>query len=149
MRARMTLACVMGASWLAAVPAQAAGGLQCTTDDASFKLDMLADVSRSVAPRVFSVQGKLDARLKGQQEWHSFDLASKLAQSWVQGNDLRLQFYVETTALGDFNAIEFVVVTQRKDGQAAFAGHYQAWLYPKDFVGQPVMVRGQAQCELD
>lgn len=103
---------VLATAVLAAAPAHASGGFWCDADDASIAIVIEGGLSRSIPGPPFSLDGSLTVKLPdAPDDFRDIEIGpDDLAQSWIDGGDLRFELYRER-AEDPFASISFVVKT--------------------------------------
>jgi len=100
-----TIAIVLAAS----VPAAASGGLGCEVTDAHVDFAVDTAVTRGMGGPFFNFKATLAIAADGvPEDLRKLTLDEALTHSWLDGKDLKLQFYVERQE-GDFASVDFVV----------------------------------------
>jgi hypothetical protein len=90
-------------------PAAASGGLACEARDANVSFTVDTAVSRGMGGAFFEFHAALDIMMdETPDDLRKLALDEALTHSWLDGKDLKLQFYFERPE-GDFASIDFVV----------------------------------------
>lgn len=110
----------------AAGPAFATGGLNCAIDDENLTAAFDAGFNYSIPGPMFGIKGEIKPKQAGlPAELVPVVLDDKsLAQQWLDGDDLRLEFYRET-ANGDFAMVDLKIMTKRDpEDETSYTGEY-------------------------
>lgn len=110
-----------------AAPAAASGGIGCEARDAAVVLDIGIGVSRG-GGGFFNVSGALDiASADLPADLAALQLGDKLIHSWLDGDELKLQFYHERSE-GDFATITLVVEAEATE-EGTYGGTYSVAVF--------------------
>lgn len=150
MHDRIAAGCLLGLVGLvvAATPVAASGGISCEAHDTAIRLDLLADVARAIGANVSSPQGEFQVKDKAGR-WQAVVLAGGLVQSWIEGREAKLQFYMEETTLNGGDSVELVISTLRVGKSDQFKGSYVLRVYEQDADAKVLTQHGEADCSLD
>lgn len=92
-------------------PAGATGGLGCEARDTNLSFAVDTAVARGMGGPFFEFHATLDLMMDGvPDDLRKLTLDEALTHSWLDGKELKLQFYVERQD-GDYASIDFVVET--------------------------------------
>jgi hypothetical protein len=92
-------------------PADATGGLGCEAKDANVVFAVDTAVTRGMGGAFFEFHATLDLAMDGvPDDLRKLTLDEALTHSWLDGEELKLQFYVERPE-GDYASIDFLVET--------------------------------------
>ena len=117
------LSAVLAAIVAGTIPAAASGGLACEARDAHVDFRFDAGVTRGMGGRFFNIEATLAIALDGvPEDLRHFDFADALAQSWLDGKEVKLQFHVERRE-GDFASVGFVAETAMVE-EGLYRGDY-------------------------
>ena len=97
---------------------------------------------------VSSPQGEFQLKDKA-GHWQSVALAGGLVQSWIEGRDAKLQFYMEKTALNGGDSVELVISTSRQRDRGDLKGSYVLRVYKQGENAKVLTQHGEAGCSLD
>lgn len=115
------------ATCLAAGPASASAGFWCDADDASIGFIIEGGLSRSIPGPPFNTDGSLAVKLPdAPDDFREIEITpDDLAQSWFDGDDVRLEIYRERSA-DPFASISFIVKTSAvgEPDEGHFEGTY-------------------------
>jgi len=107
-------------------PAIAAGQVSCTVDDETAKMALESGLAQA-GQRFFDFRGGLALKPAGVPEklrTMRFD-KTNLAQSWLDGRDLRIKVYTEAGRGDAFVSAEIIVTAKAaKRGSGAYRGSY-------------------------
>ncbi len=107
----------------ASVPAAASGGIGCEATDALLDFKVGTAVSRGMGGRFFEFHATLAIALDGvPDDLRKLTLDEALTHSWLDGKELKLQFYIERQE-GDFASVDFVVEAARVE-EGEYRGGY-------------------------
>jgi hypothetical protein len=107
----MRLVPIVTAAILAAssVPADASGGLGCEAKDASVSFEVDAGVTRGMGGPFLNFRATLAVAIdRVPDDLRELTLDDALTHSWLDGEEVKLQFYVERQE-GDFASVDFVI----------------------------------------
>lgn len=97
---------ILLAAW---APAAASGGLGCEAKDAHVDFAVDTAVTRGMGGPFFNFKAALAITVDGvPDDLRRLALDEALTHSWLDGKELKLQFYVERQE-GDFASVDFVV----------------------------------------
>lgn len=115
----IAFACLLGAG----APAAASGGLGCEASDLSLKFVVETAVSRGMGGAFFNLRASLDVAMEGvPDDLRKLTLDEALVHSWLDGEEVKLMFYMERED-GEFATVDFVVETsQVREGE--YRGDY-------------------------
>ena len=104
-------------------PAAATGGLGCEADDANVKFDVDSGVTRGMGGPFLNFRASLDVVVAGvPDDLRKLTLDDAMTHSWLDGEEVKLQFYVERQE-GDFASLDFVVETTMVE-EGEYRGDY-------------------------
>lgn len=109
------------------VPAVASGGIGCEARDGQVALDIGIGVSRG-SGGFFNVSGALD--IAGDDlpaDLAALQLGDKLIHSWLDGDELKLQFYHERSD-GDFASLTLVIEAEAIE-EGTYGGTYSVAVF--------------------
>jgi hypothetical protein len=134
------------------LPAAATGNLDCTIDDANLDFVFESLFSYSLNGPLF--QPKASFRSKNPRTFPplaTLDMTKlRLIQQWVEGKDLRLQFYAETEgAAVPFAAVKLTIETVVGEDENSYGGTYRLDITPAVTPGtdsETITLAGSASC---
>jgi hypothetical protein len=136
---------------LQSAPASASGGIGCEARDARVALDIGIGVTRG-SGGFFSVAGTLEITstdLPG--DLASLALGDLLIHSWLDGEELKLQFYHERNE-GEFASLDLLIEAERID-EGTYAGPYVVTVFGVDAAsgstGDTWSVEGSVLCYVE
>jgi hypothetical protein len=95
----------------ASAPVAASGGLGCEAKDAYIDFEVDTAVTRGMGGPFFNFRATLAIAVDGvPEDLRKLTLDDALTHSWLDGEELKLQFYVERQD-GDYASVDFVVET--------------------------------------
>ena len=120
----LTLPVLAGAT----LPAAASGGFSCMAGDESLRFAAESGLSRGMGGVFLNFRARLDITLEGiSEELKSLTLDEALTHSWIDGDELKLQFYHEAPD-EPFRSVDFVIETAAVD-EGAYRGHYTLTIF--------------------
>jgi hypothetical protein len=129
-------------------PAAASGGLGCEAEDQSLKFAAESGVSRGMGGAFFNLKASLDIAMEGvPDDLKALTLDEALVHSWLDGDELKLQFYVERQE-GDFASVDFVVETAMVE-EGEYRGGYALTIFaarPGEPEAETRVVAGEVVC---
>lgn len=138
-RALIALAAVIAAS----VPAAASGGLGCEAEDANLRFSIDTAVSRGMGGAFFNLRASLDIAVEGvPDDLRKLTLDDALTHSWLDGDEVKLQFYVEREE-GDFASVDFTVETRAAGEDGEHRGDYALTVFAAGSGGDPQTLSAQ------
>lgn len=138
-RTLIALAAVISAT----LPAAASGGIGCEAEDASVKFSAESGVSRGMGGAFFNLKASLDIAMEGvPADLRKLTLDDALTHSWLDGDELKLQFYVERQE-GDFASVDFIVETTTIE-EGSTAGTYVLTVYGSG--AEALSAEGRVSC---
>ena len=106
----------------AVAPAAASGGLWCDAKDANVTFEATAGVTRGTGA-FFQLKGTLDVAIEEiPEDLRNLPLDGMLIHSWLDGDEVKLQFYFERQD-GEFASIDLTVETEMVD-EGEYRGGY-------------------------
>ena len=115
----------------AAVPAQASGGLWCDAADSYIRLEVRSGVTRGMGGPFFDFTGSLEIMAQGiVPAFSKLDLKDKLTHSWLDGDEVKLEFYHEVDAAETVDQFSLIIETEAlPDTDGEYAGTYKITSY--------------------
>jgi hypothetical protein len=118
-----TLSVFAGATMALATPALATGGFGCTAEDANLTFNADAAMSRGMGGMIINLTASVAIGMEGiPADFRSLTLDDALTHSWVDGDELKLQFYAERQA-EPFASLDLTVETKIVE-EGAYRGTY-------------------------
>jgi hypothetical protein len=145
----MRLVPIAAAAILAAasVPAAASGGVGCEARDAHVDFKVDTAVSRGMGGQFFEFHASLAIALDGvPDDLRKLTLDEALTHSWLDGEELKLHFYVERPE-GDFASLDFLVETERVE-EGTYRGRYALNVFSSETPYAPEPVESSAAGEV-
>lgn len=133
------------------LPASASGGIGCEARDARVALDVGIGVTRG-SGGFFNVAGTLEITGTGlPRDLASLMLGDLLIHSWLDGEELKLQFYHERSD-GEFASLDLVVEAEAID-EGTYGGRYVVSVFGVDLTGadagDPWSIEGPVLCYVE
>jgi len=111
----------------AAAPAVASGGIGCEATDQNLSFQTDIGMTRG-SGGFFSIRTALDVALPGiPDDLRKLSLENALLHSWVDGDEIKLHFYVERQE-GPFASLDFVIETTMME-EGDYRGGYVLTVY--------------------
>lgn len=129
--------------------ALATGGMSCSADDTSIKLDVGSSMSHGMGGAFFQFKGELEVRHpKTPEDFRRFIFGIEdLTHHWIDGEEIKLLFYRERSGDKPHGFVELTVLTQRKDEAGDYEGRYELTLYDTAWSPvEPLKVTGNVTC---
>jgi hypothetical protein len=102
----------LAATLAAATPALATGGFGCSAEDDSVSFHADAEMSRGMGGVIINFSASLAISLDGvPEDMRRLSLDQAMTHSWIDGDELKLQFYTERQA-EPFASVDFTVETK-------------------------------------
>jgi hypothetical protein len=153
-RARLAIAATV--LLLATEKASATGGFGCEISDTQLRLAASAALGRGMGSPLVNFASETEILLKeAPQQLKKIDLTPALVHHWIEGGELRLHFYAETTGDEPFSSVEIIVKTSGNSAELEeFQGTYTLNLFsmepPLDKEGGKSLVyEGKASCMVE
>jgi hypothetical protein len=125
-------------------PAAASGGIGCEASDQSLTFEVGIGVSRGTGGAFFNLKATLDIAMEGvPEDLKHLTLDDALVHSWLDADELRLQFYTERQE-GDFASVDFTVETRSAE-EGSTAGEYILTVFETRSGQEPDMETWSAQ----
>jgi hypothetical protein len=113
--------------------AYATGGFGCEIDDENLKLVASAGLGRGMGSPMLNFTGEAEIRLKETpKSFVKVPLTPSLVHHWIEGNDLWLHFYAETTGDNPFASAEIVLRASGGDDAEDYAGSYRLSVFSNE-----------------
>lgn len=139
---------------IACIPfkALATGNLDCTINDTNLDFTFESLFSYSGNGPLF--QSKLSFQSKNEKTYATLKTLDqdrfRLIQQWVEGKDLRLQFYAETEGDGvPFAAVKLTIEATAGEDEISYAGGYRLEITPAVVAGgesEKITLNGKTAC---
>lgn len=112
----------------ATLPAAATGGFSCLAGDQSLSFKAEAATSRGMGGVILDLRASIAVKLEGiSDDLRKVALDGALTHSWIDGDELKLQFYHERS-VEPFGSLDLVVETAAVD-EGAYRGHYALTIF--------------------
>jgi hypothetical protein len=142
----LALACLPGTAW-------ATGNLGCSADDANLSLNFEALFSYDGLSPLFQLSGTIEPKhKKTYATLKKIEIKpATLIQQWFEGDDLKLQFYAETSGEKVPHAYVKLTIDAKKDGEDDFGYHggYKLEILPEIVSGnesETIKLEGKVDC---
>lgn len=121
----------------AAVPAQASGGLWCDAADENIKLEVRSGVTRGMGGPFFDFTGSLEVIAQGiPPAFTKLNLSDKFTHTWLDGDELKLEFYHEVDAAESVDQFSLIIETEAlPDTDGEYVGTYRMTSYGPPLAG--------------
>jgi hypothetical protein len=129
------------------VPVAASGGIGCEAKDQNLAFDTQIGTTRG-SGGFYSIRTALDVALPGiPDDLRKLTLENALLHSWVDGDEIKLHFYVEREE-GPFASLDFVVETTMVE-EGDYRGGYVLTVYEAQDDMDPDLGRWTAEGSID
>jgi hypothetical protein len=123
-----TVPLALFAVFAATLPAAASGGFSCLAGDQSLAFKAEAATSRGMGGVFLDFRASVAVKLDGvSDDLRSVTLDGALTHSWIDGDEVKLQFYHERQ-VEPFGSLDLVVEAAAVD-EGAYRGHYTLTIF--------------------